>query len=108
MTEFVEDLRKAIVEEAATIRETELDKPSDIELVTVVTRGGFFIEGVPASVDKLGRVHLFDIKRVSKDISSLKWDERPAARVVRVEERFEGHQPVELVCYMEAIDVGAV
>lgn len=101
--EFLATLRNAINEEAATIRETDLDRFGDKQEVTL-----YFFDGkvahIEAVIDKLRRLHIPSVEFNSRQIREVAYERdgvRHTSRVVRVEERFDGDQRTEWVCYME-------
>jgi len=103
--QFVAVLREAIQEEAATIRETDLDSVGYSQDVAL-----YFSYGeepkVTAFIDRLDRVHIpvnAGDAEVLESIALVSDHKGVGTRraVIRVEPRFEGDNHTTWVCYLE-------
>jgi hypothetical protein len=96
---FIEALRLAISEEAATIRETEFDRIGAFRSATLVMDSGP-TPAIDAFVDRLNRVIVparYDVSR----LTAVQLDAGDLQEVVRAEPRYEGDEQVAWVCYLE-------
>jgi hypothetical protein len=100
--QFVHDLSKAITEDMAEIRETELDKAGFYREATLEFDDTTLRTTCEVFVDRLGRV-VTPCSGMWVRLKLVQFAGEEPRKVLKKEPRFEGERPVALVMYLESL-----